>query len=131
MERLKLKYESLQKQHQQSQNEHARLMAQYNNEKSTFTNTIVKLRQQNKDLMEDVSLENIKELEEVRMRYGKMTQAVHDAKLERNKAVLELTRQVQELEGRYISKISVCRDSETRILNIHTSIQNKHNFLKI
>jgi hypothetical protein len=98
---LKLKYESLQKQHQQSQNEHARLMAQYNNEKSTFTNTIVKLRQQNKDLMEDVSLENIKELEEVRMRYGKMTQAVHDAKVERNKAVLELTRQVQELEGRY------------------------------
>jgi len=101
MERSKLKYESLQKQHQQSQNEIARLMAQYNNEKSTLTNTIVKLRQQNKELMEDVSLENIKELEEVRTRYAKMTQAVHDAKLERNKAVLELTRQVQELEGRY------------------------------
>jgi hypothetical protein len=101
MERSKLKYESLQKQHQQSHIENARLMAQYTNEKSTLTNTILKLRQQNTELMEDVSLENIKELEEVRTRYTKMTQAVHDAKLERNKTVLELTRKVQELEGRY------------------------------
>ncbi len=119
MERSKLKYESLHKHHQQNQKENARLVAQYTNEKSTLTNTILKLRQQNKELMEDVSLENTKELEEVRTRYAKMSQAIHDAKMERNKAVLELTRKVDELERRcqqekYDHQLLKCRMDEER-----------------
>ena len=99
-ERANTKRETLQSQFKSLEDSYQRYMAKSSLEKKMLNSKIQKLQGEYTKLSNKAGLQDLHEMEEIRTKYSKMTQDLHDAKLKNSRLQNEWIRREREWEAR-------------------------------
>lgn len=114
-ERTKQQYRTLSTQFKSMEDSYKKYTNKSSLEKSALQEKVHKLQAEYAKLSDKSSYEDMQEMEEVRRRYGKMAQEVHDLKAKKTRMEKELSRKERDWEVRLEKERERCEDLKGRM----------------